>query len=91
MDSVGGCRWFQGLEFLTYSETEWPQVEAIPNLDDERVYHSFQIAKLDIVIDAQRFSKCYRLLQTVAYFLRFINKYKKIISAKINIIITKVS
>ncbi|XP_062713763.1 uncharacterized protein LOC115256765 [Aedes albopictus] len=72
-------RWFTGPEFLYEDESGWPEQEySPPNTQEEiRPIHAHHRASLVPVFDYQRFSKYQRLLRTVGYVLRFIDRCRR--------------
>ncbi|XP_065365548.1 uncharacterized protein LOC135958579 [Calliphora vicina] len=74
------CRWFTGPKFLYEYEDEWPKTQEIPtcSLDTEEVRPKFALlVNTPVVFEFDRFSSYLKLKRTIAWVLRFINRYQK--------------
>ncbi|XP_062713750.1 uncharacterized protein LOC134290600 [Aedes albopictus] len=72
-------RWFTGPEFLYEDESRWPEQEySPPDIQEEmRPVHAHHRPSSNPVFNYQRFSKYQRLLRTVGYVLRFIDRCRR--------------
>ncbi|XP_053686345.1 uncharacterized protein LOC128735887 [Sabethes cyaneus] len=71
-------KWFDGPDFLRFSEEAWPKANDLMESTTEEVRPAVMLHfAFEPVLDFNRFSTWTRLLRTVAYVLRFLSNISK--------------